>query len=263
MVNIKINDREVQVKEGTTILRAAEQAHMPIPHLCYLKDINEIGACRVCVVEIKGVNKLIPACNNVVQEGMEIYTNSPRVREARRTNVELILSQHDCLCATCVRSGNCSLQKIANDLGIITTEYARNVPANSWPQDYPLVRDASKCIKCMRCIQICEKVQGVNIWDVAKTGSRTTVGVSHNRRITESDCALCGQCITHCPRRRAARAGRHGEAARAGRRVCRSEQGHRRAGRTRRAHRVGRGAGPDARGGHAAAAGRRAEGARL
>ena len=199
MVNIKINDREVQVKEGTTILRAAEQAHMPIPHLCYLKDINEIGACRVCVVEIKGVNKLIPACNNVVQEGMEIYTNSPRVREARRTNVELILSQHDCLCATCVRSGNCSLQKIANDLGIITTEYARNVPANSWPQDYPLVRDASKCIKCMRCIQICEKVQGVNIWDVAKTGSRTTVGVSHNRRITESDCALCGQCITHCP----------------------------------------------------------------
>ncbi len=199
MVNIKINDREVHVKEGTTILRAAEQAHMPIPHLCYLKDINEIGACRVCVVEIKGVNKLVPACNNVVQEGMEIYTNSPRVREARRTNVELILSQHDCLCATCVRSGNCSLQKIANDLGIITTEYARNVPANSWPQDYPLIRDASKCIKCMRCIQICEKVQGVNIWDVAKTGSRTTVGVSHNRRITESDCALCGQCITHCP----------------------------------------------------------------
>lgn len=199
MVTLTIDNRTVTVPEGTTILEAARSVRLDIPTLCYLKDINEIGACRVCVVEIKGVNKLIPACNNVVQEGMEIYTNSPRVREARRTNVELILSQHDCLCATCVRSGNCSLQKIANDLGIITTEYARNVPANSWPQDYPLVRDASKCIKCMRCIQICDKVQGVNIWDVAKTGSRTTVGVSHNRRITESDCALCGQCITHCP----------------------------------------------------------------
>lgn len=199
MVNIKINGKPLQVKEGTTILRAAELAHMPIPHLCYLKEINEIGACRVCVVEIKGVNKLIPACNNVVQEGMDIYTNSPRVREARRTNVELILSQHDCLCATCVRSGNCSLQKIANDLGIISTEYHKNLPANTWPASFPLIRDASKCIKCMRCIQICDKVQGLNIWDVAKTGSRTTVGVSHNQNITESDCSLCGQCITHCP----------------------------------------------------------------
>lgn len=199
MVNIKINGKPLQVKEGTTILRAAELAHMPIPHLCYLKEINEIGACRVCVVEIKGVNKLIPACNNVVQEGMDIYTNSPRVREARRTNVELILSQHDCLCATCVRSGNCSLQKIANDLGIISTEYPKNLPANTWPASFPLIRDASKCIKCMRCIQICDKVQGLNIWDVAKTGSRTTVGVSHNQNITESDCSLCGQCITHCP----------------------------------------------------------------
>ena len=190
MVNIKINGIDLRVPEGTTILKAAADAQMPIPSLCYLKDINEIGACRVCVVEVKGVNKLIPACNNLVQEGMSICTNSPRVREARRTNVELILSQHDCLCATCMRSGNCSLQRIANDLGIVADEYERDVPKNVWPKDFPLIRDASKCIKCMRCIQICEKVQSLSVWDVAMTGSRTTVNVAHNRRITESDCAL-------------------------------------------------------------------------
>ncbi len=199
MVNITINGKPIQVKEGSTILSAAAEANSPVPSLCFLKDINEIGACRVCVVEIKGVNKLVSACNTTVQEGMEILTNSPRVREARRTNVELILSQHDCLCATCVRSGNCSLQKIANDLGIVLNEYDRDVPKSSWPANFPLIRDAQKCIKCMRCIQICDKVQGLNIWDVARTGSRTTVGVSHNRRITEADCSLCGQCITHCP----------------------------------------------------------------
>ncbi len=199
MVNIKINGVDFRVPKGTTILKAAEDAKMPIPSLCFLKDINEIGACRVCVVEIEGVNKLIPACNNLVQEGMSIRTNSPRVREARRINVELILSQHDCLCAACVRSGNCSLQKIANDLGIVADEYVRDVSKNVWPKDFPLIRDASKCIKCMRCIQICEKVQSLGVWDVAKTGSRTTVNVAHNQLITESDCALCGQCITHCP----------------------------------------------------------------
>ena len=133
MVNIKINGVPVQVKEGTTILKAAAGANMPVPSLCYLEGINEIGACRVCVVEIKGVNRLVPACNNVVEEGMEIETNSPRVREARRTNVELLLSQHDCNCPSCVRSGNCSLQKVANDLGIFATEYEKDVPKKSWP----------------------------------------------------------------------------------------------------------------------------------
>ena len=199
MVNIKINGVPVQVKEGTTILKAAAGANMPVPSLCYLEGINEIGACRVCVVEIKGVNRLVPACNNVVEEGMEIETNSPRVREARRTNVELLLSQHDCNCPSCVRSGNCSLQKVANDLGIFATEYEKDVPKKSWPVDFPLIRDASRCIKCMRCIQICDKVQDLHVWDIARTGSWATVGVSHNLQITQADCSLCGQCITHCP----------------------------------------------------------------
>ena len=199
MVKLKINNKEIQVNEGTTILEAASMAGSPVPSLCYLKDINEIGACRVCVVEVKGIHRLVPACSNVVSEGMEVFTNSNRVREARRTNVELILSQHDCQCATCVRSGNCSLQTIANDLGFYQINYKKEIPVQAWPTDFPLIRDAGKCIKCMRCIQFCDKVQSLNVWDIAKTGSRTTVDVSLNRNIKDSDCSLCGQCITHCP----------------------------------------------------------------
>ena len=199
MVKLKINGKSVEVKEGTTILDAASQAGIRIPTLCFLKDINEIGACRVCVVEVKDCAKLVTACNNEVWDGMEVFTNSPKVRESRRNNVELILSQHDCKCATCVRSGSCSLQTISNDLGILDLPFEIELPRSSWPMDFPLIRDAKKCVKCMRCIQVCDKIQSLNIWDVAGTGSRTTVDVSRNRKINESDCALCGQCITHCP----------------------------------------------------------------
>jgi NADH-quinone oxidoreductase subunit G len=199
MVTFKIDNIEAEVQDDMTILEAAATVGIHIPSLCYLKGINEIGACRVCVVEVKGKDKLLPACNNKVEEGMEIFTNSTRVRETRRINVELILSQHDCHCATCVRSGNCNLQKIANDLGILQLDFEKDVEPYKWNESFPLIRDAGKCIKCMRCIQVCDKIQGLNIWDVAKTGSRTTVDVSLNRRIKDSDCALCGQCITHCP----------------------------------------------------------------
>ena len=126
MVNIKINDVPISVEEGTTILEACREAKMIVPTLCYLKDINEIGACRVCVVEIKGIERLVTSCNNTVKEGMEIYTNSPKVRDARRINIKLILSQHNCFCPTCVRSGNCQLQKVANEVrkDIVTAVHA-------------------------------------------------------------------------------------------------------------------------------------------
>ena len=199
MVNIKINDVPISVEEGTTILEACREAKMIVPTLCYLKDINEIGACRVCVVEIKGIERLVTSCNNTVKEGMEIYTNSPKVRDARRINIKLILSQHNCFCPTCVRSGNCQLQKVANDLEFGSGTFKQHITEEKWPMDFPLIRDESKCIKCMRCVQVCDKVQSLHIWDVAGTGSRTTVDVSLNRKIEEADCALCGQCITHCP----------------------------------------------------------------
>lgn len=199
MVKLTINNQTLEVPEHTTILDAAAKLNISIPNLCYLKDLNEIGACRVCVVEVEGVSRLVTSCNNAVSQGMVVHTNTPKVRATRKTNVELILSQHDARCATCVRSGNCSLQEVANDLGIINNPYKENLSHAKWTHGFPLVRDYEKCIKCMRCIEICDKVQGLGVWDMSKTGSRTTVDVSHNRRIEEADCALCGQCITHCP----------------------------------------------------------------
>ena len=199
MVNLIIDEKQISVPEGTTIMEAAKSSGIPIPKLCYLKDINEIAACRVCVVELEGMDKLITSCNNVVKEGMVIRTNSPKVRMDRRKTIQLILSQHDCKCATCVRSGNCTLQTVANDLNIIDLPFKERFEKTPWNKEFPLIRDSSKCIKCMRCIQVCDKVQGLKIWDVTGTGSRTTVGVAENRSIDEAACSLCGQCVTHCP----------------------------------------------------------------
>lgn len=199
MVNITIDNQNISVPEGTTILEAAKQIGIPIPKLCYLKEINEIAACRVCVVEMEGMDRLITSCNNVVKEGMVLYTNSPKVRADRRKTVQLILSQHDCRCATCVRSGNCTLQTVANDLNIIDSPFKERLERAPWDKTFPLIRDSAKCVKCMRCIQICDKIQDLHIWDVTSTGSRSTVNVAGNRKITDVPCSLCGQCITHCP----------------------------------------------------------------
>lgn len=199
MVKFNIDNRELSVSEGTTILRAAEQAGIPIPHLCFLKDINEIAACRLCIVEVDGTDRLVPACDTAVVEGMRVRTNSPRVRQARKTNLRLILSQHDSNCTVCVRSGNCELQKLSHDMNIHFQPYLVQPERSRVNLEVPVVREASKCIKCMRCVQICDKVQGMRIWDLTGTGSRTTVDVSYNRLLKNTDCTFCGQCVTHCP----------------------------------------------------------------
>ncbi len=199
MVNVTINGKDIRVKRGTTILEAAEKAGYRIPRLCFLKKINEIGACRVCLVEIEGKHRLVAACNNVVEEGMRISTNSPRVQDARRMNVEFILSQHDYRCATCVRNQNCSLQELARELNIIEVPFPAEVEPFDWDSTFPLIRDGGKCIKCMRCVQICDKVQSMNVWDIVNTGKRTRVNTTGNLPIRQTDCTICGQCITHCP----------------------------------------------------------------
>lgn len=199
MVNLIIDGRKVSIAKGSTILQAAAKAGIDIPHLCYVKGLNDIGACRVCVVEIDGINKLASACNTEATEGMIVRTNSPRVRMARRTNVELILANHDCKCTTCVRSGNCELQTLSNNLCIDTLQYADTFEKNNWDSSYPLIREASKCIQCMRCVQVCDKIQDLHVWDVIGSGTRTTVGVTGNKDIRDAHCSLCGQCITHCP----------------------------------------------------------------
>lgn len=199
MVNLVINGTNVSVEEGTTILEAARTVGHEIPTLCYLKEINEIGACRVCVVEVEGVDRCVTACNTTVREGMVVYTHSRRVRTTRKTNVKLILSQHDYRCASCIRSGNCTLQTVANELNISDMPYDIRTEKSRIDKSFPLIKESDKCIKCMRCVQICDKVQSLNVWDVVNTGARTTVDVSDGRKIGESQCALCGQCVTHCP----------------------------------------------------------------
>ncbi len=199
MVKLTIDGYPVEVPQGTSIMDAAKTKHINIPHLCYLKDINDIGACRVCLVEVEGMERLITACNSVVEDGMVIHTNSPKVRSARKLNIQLILSQHNSDCTACNRSQNCTLQTIANNLGISNLYDKRDLPDDLWNEKFPLIRDAQKCIKCMRCIQVCEKIQSMDVWDIAKTGGRTTVDVSNNQEIEDAHCTLCGQCITHCP----------------------------------------------------------------
>ena len=199
MVTLTIDNKVISVPEGTTILEAARSANISIPTLCYLKDINEIAACRICMVEVEGHARLVPSCDNAVVEGMVVHTNSPRVREARRVNLRLLLSQHDDNCTKCTRSGNCKLQKLCNDYNLLGDHYIKDLKNIEDDFSNPVVRIENRCIRCMRCIQVCDKIQSMNIWDVVGTGTRTTVGVGRFRTLGESDCTFCGQCITHCP----------------------------------------------------------------
>ncbi|MCQ2424531.1 MAG: [FeFe] hydrogenase, group A [Lachnospiraceae bacterium] len=199
MVNGFINGISVCVPEGTTVLEAAKTVGVRIPTLCYLKDINEIGACRVCVVEIKGAEKLFAACDTVFAEGMEVFTHTPKAIAARRENVAMILSEHKTACTTCVRGGNCTLQSLANELNITSVGLPVTPAEKDWDDGLPLIRDASKCVRCMRCVSVCEKVQGLGVWEVTGTGARTAIGVRGGKSLSDINCALCGQCVTHCP----------------------------------------------------------------
>jgi len=200
MVTLKIDRKEVQVPAGTTVLEASKTVGLRIPTLCYLEGINEIGACRVCVVELKGKDKLVTACNTVVQEGMEISTASPRVRHARRMAVELLLTQHDCNCPTCSRNGACKLQSLANALGVRNVRLKRELTGQRADESSPsIVRDPQKCILCYRCVSLCDKVQSLGIWRIAGTGARTSIEPAFGQPLAITDCAYCGQCVTHCP----------------------------------------------------------------
>ena len=195
MVKLTIDNCEVVVPEHTTILDAVKSVGIQIPTLCYLRDLNEIGGCRVCVVEVEGCDQLVAACNNYVLDGMVVHTNSPKSREARRTNVQLLLSQHDSRCTSCVRSGNCNLQTIANDLGIFYLPYQRHLAGEGWDFDFPIIRDNDKCIKCMRCIKVCESVQGLGIWDLTNRASASRIA----RRARCASATTPRPCLTPSP----------------------------------------------------------------
>ena len=200
-VNIKINGFDYQVPAGSTILEAARMVGIEIPTLCYLKEINAIGACRICVVEVKGARSLVAACVFPVNEGMEIFTNTPKVIKARKTTLELILSTHKKECLSCVRSGSCELQKLCKDYGIEDENaYAGDVVKYDIDASAThMYRDNEKCILCRRCVAVCDKVQSVAVIGANDRGFDTHIGSAFEYKLGDVACVSCGQCITACP----------------------------------------------------------------
>ncbi len=199
MPSVSIDGIVVEAPEGATILDAAKLAGVDIPTLCFMPKINEIGSCRVCVVEVEGQDNLAAACNSPVFEGMKVRTSTPRVIEARRINVESILSTHRSECTTCKRSGTCALQSLAADVCAEESFQPANFDFEEWDKDFPLQRDESKCIRCMRCVAECASVQHCSVWQADPLYAYRGIRVAGNTSIDKAGCALCGQCITHCP----------------------------------------------------------------
>ena len=199
MCKVTIDGITVQAPEGSTILDAAKLAGVDIPTLCFMKEINEIGSCRVCVVEVEGEDALAAACNTPVFDGMAVRTNTPRVIAARRANVETILATHRSECTTCKRSGTCALQAVANGCNAADLGRDPDYEFEAWDETFPLQRDATKCIRCMRCVAECAKVQQCAVWEASGPAAHRGVRVAGGADIASANCALCGQCVTHCP----------------------------------------------------------------
>ena len=200
MVTLTINGKTVCVPEGTSILNAARAANIDIPTLCYLKDLNEIGACRICMVEVKGARSLVTACVYPVNEGMEIFTNTERVRKSRKMTLELILSTHDRKCLSCVRSGTCELQQLCKEFGV--DDEGRFDGANP-VREYDdsaihMIRDNGKCILCRRCVAACQ-AQHISVIGANARGFDTHIGSAFERPLDSVACVSCGQCIVNCP----------------------------------------------------------------
>ncbi len=200
MVNLKINGQEVSVPAGYTILEAAREVGIDIPTLCYLKDSSVTGSCRICVVEIKGGRALEAACVYPVFEGMEVLTHSPKVKEARKSTLELILSNHDRKCLTCVRNKNCELQTLSEELGVDSIRYEGEMSEYAIDDLSPsIVRDNNKCVLCRRCVNVCKDIQTVGAIDATERGFKTTIASAFNKPLAETNCVNCGQCIAACP----------------------------------------------------------------
>ena len=200
-INIQINGMPYSVPNGVTILEAAQSVGVDIPTLCYLKDVNEIGACRLCLVEVKGARGLVTACMYPVNEGMEVFTNTPKVLESRKHTLELILSNHDMRCLSCVRSTDCELQKLCRDYGVDDVDHFKGERTiHEIDASAPhMVRDNNKCILCRRCVGACSNVQGIGVIGPNNRGFASHIGCAFDQDLDEVACISCGQCIVACP----------------------------------------------------------------
>ncbi|MFP4491205.1 MAG: NADH-dependent [FeFe] hydrogenase, group A6 [Spirochaetaceae bacterium] len=200
MYQITIDNLHTEVEPGTTILEAARSLQIDIPTLCYLEHYEPLGACRLCLVEVEGAKNLVASCSTPVRDGMKVSTNSARVRDARRTVIELLLSEHEGDCQMCDRGNDCELQEVSNRLGVTVQDYAGEKPKQMFDESTPaLMRDSAKCIKCRRCIAVCSQIQNVGALAAQYRGYQTVVGPAFAQNLDSVVCVQCGQCAAVCP----------------------------------------------------------------
>ena len=198
---LKIDGQDVAVEEGASILQAAKEADISIPTLCYLEGISPAAACRMCMVEVKGSRKLLPACHTDVAEGMEVYTNTPKLEAFRRMNVELLFAEGNHVCSICVANGNCELQDLAIQLGMDHSRFDYRFPDRHVDMSHDQFGiDHNRCVLCTRCVRVCDEIEGAHVWDVAQRGENCFIVSGMNQPWGEvSACTSCGKCIDACP----------------------------------------------------------------
>ena len=198
---LTIDGKHIAIEEGATILDAAKEGGIPIPTLCHLNGVTDIGACRLCLVEVAGIPKLLPACVTQVAEGMDIQTNTPKLQEYRRMTVELIFSEGNHVCSICVANGNCELKDVAIEVGMDHSRFAYRFPNRGVDVSHPQFGiDHNRCILCTRCVRVCDEIEGAHVWDVAQRGESCYIISGLNQPWGEVEaCTSCGKCVDACP----------------------------------------------------------------
>ncbi len=198
---LKIDGVDVAIEEGSTVLQAAKEAGVAIPTLCHLEGVSDVGACRLCMVEIEGTSKLSPACVTQVVEGMHVHTSSPKLQEYRRMVVELLFTEGNHVCSICVANGNCELQDVAIQVGMDHARFPYRFPDRKVDISHPMFAlDHNRCILCTRCVRVCDEIEGAHVWDVAQRGENCYIVSGLNQPWGEVDaCTSCGKCVDACP----------------------------------------------------------------
>jgi bidirectional [NiFe] hydrogenase diaphorase subunit len=200
-ISMRIDGELIHALEGQTILQAAKASSKIIPTLCDLEGLTPVGACRICIVEVSGTDRLLPACTTPVQEGMSVTTNSPKLALYRRISLELLFVERNHVCAVCVSNGHCELQSMATGMGINTVRFAYNYPKLSVDLSHPrYVLDHNRCILCTRCVRVCAELEGAHVWELTARGIRAKIVSDLNQKWGEArNCTSCGKCVQACP----------------------------------------------------------------